>query len=85
MIQDVLDVALLVAEAIDASGSEHFIGGSVASSLQGEPRDQVAVRIRVLSPDGAPRLGMCSRVSCEIFWRRAGPSRRPCGRCWPAR
>jgi hypothetical protein len=38
MIHDVLDVAFLVAEAIDASGSEYFIGGSVASSLQGEPR-----------------------------------------------
>jgi len=38
MIQDVLDVAMLVAEAIDATGSEYFVGGSVASSLQGEPR-----------------------------------------------
>jgi hypothetical protein len=38
MVQDVLDVAMLVAEAIDATGSEYFIGGSVASSLQGEPR-----------------------------------------------
>jgi hypothetical protein len=36
--QDVLDVALIVADAIDASGSEYFVGGSVASSLQGEPR-----------------------------------------------
>lgn len=38
MIQDVLDVALLVAEAIEATGSEYFVGGSLASSLQGEPR-----------------------------------------------
>lgn len=38
MVQDMLDVALLVAEAIDAVGGEYFIGGSVASSLQGEPR-----------------------------------------------
>ena len=38
MMQDVLDVALLVAKAIDATGSEYFVGGSVASSLQGEPR-----------------------------------------------
>jgi hypothetical protein len=35
MIQDVLDVALLVAEAIDATGSEYFVGGSVASSPPG--------------------------------------------------
>lgn len=38
MMQDVLDVALLVAEAIDATGGEYFVGGGVASSLQGEPR-----------------------------------------------
>jgi hypothetical protein len=38
MVQDVLDVALLVAEAIDSTGGEYFVGGSVASSLQGEPR-----------------------------------------------
>src|ERR1043166_6753773 len=36
--QDVLDVALLVAEAHDATGGEYFVGGSVKSSLQGEPR-----------------------------------------------
>ena len=38
MMQDVLDVALLVAEAIEATSGEYFVGGSVASSLQGEPR-----------------------------------------------
>lgn len=35
---DALDVALLVAAALDAVGCEYFVGGSVASSLQGEPR-----------------------------------------------
>jgi hypothetical protein len=38
MINDALDVALLVGGAIDAVGGEYFVGGSVASSLQGEPR-----------------------------------------------
>ena len=38
MMQDMLDVALLVADAIEAMGGEYFVGGSVASSLQGEPR-----------------------------------------------
>jgi hypothetical protein len=38
VVQDALDIALLVAEAIEAVGGEYFIGGSVASSLQGEPR-----------------------------------------------
>jgi hypothetical protein len=33
MMQDVLDVALRVAEAIEATGGEYFVGGSVASSL----------------------------------------------------
>ena len=36
--QDALDVALLVAAAIDAVGGEYFVGGSVASSLDGVPR-----------------------------------------------
>ncbi len=34
----VLDVALRVAEAIESIGCEYFVGGSVASSLHGEPR-----------------------------------------------
>jgi hypothetical protein len=38
MINDALDVALLVGGAIDTVGGEYFVGGSVASSLQGEPR-----------------------------------------------
>ena len=35
---DFLDVALLVARAIEKCGGEYFVGGSVASSLHGEPR-----------------------------------------------
>lgn len=35
---DVLDVALVVADAIEAVGGEYFVGGSIASSLQGDPR-----------------------------------------------
>jgi hypothetical protein len=38
MVEDALDVALLVAAAIDRVGGEYFVGGSVATSLQGEPR-----------------------------------------------
>jgi hypothetical protein len=48
--QDVLDVALIVADAIDASGSEYFVGGSVASSLQGEPR-ATNDRVRAAAPN----------------------------------
>lgn len=35
---DVLDVALLVADALERSGVDYFLGGSLASSFQGEPR-----------------------------------------------
>lgn len=38
MVEDALDIALLVAAAIERAGGEYFVGGSVASSLQGEPR-----------------------------------------------
>ena len=33
-----LDVALCVAAAIEQVGGDYFVGGSVASSLQGDPR-----------------------------------------------
>lgn len=35
---DVIDVALRVAAAVEAAGGAYFVGGSLASSLQGEPR-----------------------------------------------
>jgi len=35
---DVIDVALRVAAAVEAAGGAYFLGGSLASSLQGEPR-----------------------------------------------
>jgi hypothetical protein len=37
-IKDSLDVALRVASALEAIGCDYFLGGSVASSLHGEPR-----------------------------------------------
>lgn len=37
-IGDALDVALRVAAALEGLGCAYFIGGSIASSLQGEPR-----------------------------------------------
>jgi hypothetical protein len=35
---DVVDVALLVTEALERCGVAYFLGGSLASSFQGEPR-----------------------------------------------
>ena len=38
MTVDPIDIALLVARAIEQVGGEYFVGGSLASSFQGEPR-----------------------------------------------
>jgi hypothetical protein len=38
MAEDPLEIALLVAAAIERAGGSYFVGGSVASSLQGDPR-----------------------------------------------
>ncbi len=37
-VEDAIDVALQVAAALTSVGAEYFVGGSLASSLQGEPR-----------------------------------------------
>ncbi len=36
--ENVIDIALKVARALVSVGTEYFVGGSLASSLQGEPR-----------------------------------------------
>lgn len=36
--EDAIDIALKVARALTSVGAEYFLGGSLASSLQGEPR-----------------------------------------------
>ena len=36
--QDVVDIALRVAEALEKVGASYFVGGSLASSIDGEPR-----------------------------------------------
>lgn len=50
MAEDVLDVALLLATAVESARSEYFVGGSVASSLQGEPRATNDIDIVVAMP-----------------------------------
>jgi hypothetical protein len=37
-VENAIDIALKVAAALQAVGAEYFVGGSLASSLQGEPR-----------------------------------------------
>lgn len=64
MALDALDVAVLVAQALESVGVPYFLGGSVASSLQGEPRStndidfvvdlspsQIEPLVRALGPD----------------------------------
>jgi hypothetical protein len=36
--ENAIDIALKVAIALTSVGAEYFVGGSLASSLQGEPR-----------------------------------------------
>ncbi len=53
MTADPLDVALRVAQAIEAVGGNYFLGGSLASSLQGEPRATNDIDIVLEIPIGA--------------------------------
>jgi hypothetical protein len=53
----VLDVAVAVGEAIESVGGSYFVGGSLASSLQGEPRATNDIDIVVALPiGGVPAL-----------------------------
>lgn len=36
--ENAIDIALKVANALTFAGADYFLGGSLASSLQGEPR-----------------------------------------------
>lgn len=47
---DVVDIALRVASALESVGAAYFVGGSVASSLQGEPRATNDIDIVVSLP-----------------------------------
>lgn len=49
---DVLDVALRLAAALERAGVGYFLGGSLASSLQGEPRSTNDVDVVVDLPEG---------------------------------
>jgi hypothetical protein len=73
---DVLDVALLVAGALEKAGVAYFLGGSMASSFQGEPRATNDVDFVVdLTPAGvaplAAALGSDFDVDEEALRRAA--------------
>ncbi|HEX9296793.1 MAG TPA: hypothetical protein VF881_13205 [Polyangiaceae bacterium] len=52
---DAIAVALRVARAIEASGGAYFVGGSLASSMQGEPRATNDIDIVLDLPIGRVR------------------------------
>jgi hypothetical protein len=69
---DAIDVALRVAAAIEDVGGQYFVGGSVASSLQGEPRSTNDVDMVIELPLGrvdalANRLGDEFEVDTEML------------------
>jgi hypothetical protein len=69
---DAIDVALIVAGAVEAVGGEYFVGGSLASSLQGEPRATNDVDIVVSLPlgrltDFVASLGADFEVDLDMF------------------
>lgn len=55
---DVVDVALLVARALERCGVAYFLGGSLASSFQGEPRatNDIDLVVDLSEPDVAPLI-----------------------------
>lgn len=56
---DVLDVTLLVADALERCGIPYFLGGSLASSVQGEPRATNDIDLVVdLGPDRIAELAV---------------------------
>lgn len=63
---DPLDVALRVTAVLDALGVQHTIGGSVASSLAGEPRSTLDIDI-VAAIDASHVTGIVSALSGEFY------------------
>lgn len=49
---DALDIALKVAEALTSVGADYFLGGSLASSIQGEPRATNDIDFVIALPAG---------------------------------
>lgn len=49
---EVIEIALAVGEAVEAAGGSYFVGGSLASALQGEPRSTNDIDMVVQMPLG---------------------------------
>src|SRR6185436_20298539 len=69
---DAIGVALLVGAAVEKVGGAYFVGGSLASSLQGDPRSTNDVDIVIDLPIGAvgefvQALGLDFEVDVELL------------------
>jgi hypothetical protein len=71
---DPIDVALLVTRALDDLGVTHTIGGSIASSLAGEPRSTIDIDIvaALEEPHVAP---LVARLAPEFYVDEAAMAR----------
>lgn len=63
---DPLDVALLVTRALDELGVTHTIGGSIASSVAGEPRSTIDIDI-VAALDERHVAPFASRLAADFY------------------
>jgi len=79
-VENAIDIALKVAGALQAVGAEYFVGGSLASSLQGEPRATNDIDFVISLPvgrinalrDALVTSSRSTRTCCETqFCRRA--------------
>lgn len=61
---DPIAIALLVACALESAGGTYFVGGSVASSLQGDPRSTNDIDFVIALPE----------ASVDVFAEALGPS-----------
>ncbi len=69
---DAIDIALMVARAIEDVGGAYFVGGSLASSIQGEPRATNDIDMVVSIPlarlrDFITRLGADFEADFDVF------------------
>jgi hypothetical protein len=66
MTSDPIQVALQVAEALEACGVRYVVGGSLASSMSGEPRSTLDVDI-VIAITEAAIDGFLARLGTEFY------------------
>ena len=69
-----LDVARHVADVLEALAIRYTVGGSVASSLSGEPRTTLDIDIVVAMTDAALCTCTTRKTSCfrKLLWCRRG-------------